>query len=198
MQDIGNHKKLILDSNLRAYFFNGLVELNKKSLCPIPESILFYSSDVLDKFSLSNNYFDFKDGKAKEKVLGMKLLEASQLNREEQKKIYLEVGETSLVLCGYFSQSINKKIIDIQYYTQLGKMAYGHLNHLIPKFLDIPSFYGMVSTSFDSTITLISLLAIKNNSPSTSIYDRVLKGESLTETELLISGVLPNKTNKAS
>jgi hypothetical protein len=198
MQEDGIPKKLILESNLKAYFYDGLRELNKKSLCPIPESILFYSSDVLDKFSLSQNYFDVDNGKTREKILGMKLLEATQKPKEEQKRVYLEVAETSLVLCGYFSESVNKKIIDIQYYSQIGKMAYGHLNNLIPSFLDIPSFYAMVSTSFEVTVNLISALASKSKSYQHSIYERVLISDKITEKEMLVLGILPNKSTKVS
>jgi hypothetical protein len=197
MQELSDSKKIILETNLRAYFFNALVELNKKSLCPIPESIIFYSSDVLNKFSHSNNYFEMVDGKIRDKILGVKLLEATQLTREDQKRRYLEVGESSLVLCGYFSESVNKKLIDIQYYSQLGKMAYNHLNNLVPSFLDIPSFYGMVSTSFEVTVNLISIFASKSRK-SVSIYDRVLNNQKVTDQEMFALGITPNRATKAS
>ena len=199
MQNIDNPKKIILDGNLKGYFFDGLVEINKKSLCPIPESIIFYSSDVLGKFTLSQDYFDFSEGKVKEKVLGMKLLEASHLSKEHQRRTYQEVGEMSLVLCGYFSESVNKKIIDIHYYAKLGKMAYGYLNHLTPSFLDIPSFYGMVATSFEPVTSLIAILASKNRfNGSNSLFDRVMRDEQVSDLEMLTSGMIPNKTTKAS
>jgi len=143
-------KKIILSGNLQGFFFDGLSELNKKSLCPIPESIIYYSSDVLDKFALSEDFFETSDGKVREKILGMKLLEASSYTSQEQKKIYKEIGDTSLILCGYFSESINKKIVDVQYYSKIGRMAYSHLNNVTPRFLDIPHFYGMVATCFGS------------------------------------------------
>src|SRR3989344_8830116 len=154
--------KIILSTNLKGFFFDGLSELNKKSLCPIPESVIYYSSDVLDKFALSEDFFEVSDGKVREKILGMKLLEATQFTREEQKRVYKEVGDMSLLVCGYFSESVNKKIVDTQYYSQLGRMAYSHLNNVIPSFLDIPSFYGMVATCFESLTTLMTIMATKD------------------------------------
>jgi len=198
MDESNSPSKIVLDANLKGYFFDGLVEINKKSLCPVPESILFYSSDVLGKFSLSDHFFDSVDGKVKEKILGIKLLEASQLSKDEQKKVYKEIGEVSLVLCGFFSESVNKKIIDLQYYSNLGKMAYGHLNYLSPSFLDIPSFYGMMATSFEVITRLISVLASKNKFQKDSTFSKLMKNENLSETELLVSGILPNRTTKAS
>jgi hypothetical protein len=184
--------KIILSANLKGFFFEGLSEINKKSLCPVPESIIYYSSDVLDKFALSQDFFETSEGKVREKILGMKLLEASQFNRDEQKKIYKEVGDMSLLVCGYFSESVNKKIVDTQYYAQLGKMAYSHLNNVSPTFLDIPSFYGMVSTCFESMTTLMTILASKSRGEETNlIFKKIMRDEAVSDKELLASGVLP-------
>lgn len=194
-----NSKKIILSTNLRGFFFEGLSELNKKSLCPIPESVIFYSSDVLDKFALSDDYFETSEGKIREKILGMKLLEATQFNRDEQRRVYKEVGDMALLVCGYFSESINKKIVDTQYYSQIGKTAYSHLNNISPQFLDIPHFFGIVSTCFESMATLLSILATKNGRKSVnSLFEKILRDESMTETEKLMCGVVTPHSNKAS
>ena len=191
--------KIILAANLKGYFFEGLSEINKKSLCPVPDSIIYYSSDVLDKFALSQTFFETSDGKVREKILGMKLLEATQLNRDEQKKIYKEVGDMSLLVCGYFSESVNKKIVDKDYYAQLGKMAYSHLNNVSPTFLDIPSFYGMVATCFESMTSLMSILASKSRGEDTNlIFKKIMRGEAVSEREMLASGVIPAHQRKVS
>ncbi len=195
MPENDNGKKIILSTNLKGFFFDGLVELNKKSLCPIPESIIYYSSEVLDKFALSQEFFEFSEGKVREKILGVKLLEASQMGKEEQRKVYKEVADMSLIVCGYFSESVNKKIVDTHYYAQLGKMAYGHLNSVSPTFLDIPCFYGMIATCFESTTTLMSLLASKNRNEDQSL---LILRDNLSEREMLVSGVLPSPTKKVS
>lgn len=192
-------KKIILSASLQGFFFEGLLELNKKSLCPVPESLLYYSSDVLGKFAHSQDFFETTDGKVRQKILGTKLLEATMLPREEQKRVYKEVADMSLVVCGYFSESVNRKIVDTNYYAQLGKMAYGHLNHVIPSFLDIPCFYQMVSTSFESMTMLLSLLAQKSKGEDNHLlFKRILKNEAVSEKEMLIGGVLPLITDKVS
>lgn len=199
MHNDDHAKKIILSSNLQGFFFEGLVEINKKSLCPVPESVLFYSSDVLDKFALSQDFFEVSDGKVREKILGTKLLEATQLNREEQKRVYKEVGDMSLLVCGYFAESVNKKIVDTHYYSQLGKMAYGHLNSVSPTFLDIPSFYNMIATCFESLTTLMAILATKGRGADQPLlFKRIMREEAITDKELLSAGILPNKTTKVS
>jgi hypothetical protein len=178
--------KIILSSNLKGFFFDGLSELNQKSLCPVPQSIIYYSSDVLDKFALSEDFFETTDGKVREKILGTKLLEATQFNREDQKKIYQEVAEMSLMICGYFSESVNKKIVDVQYYAQLGRTAYSHLNNITPSFLDIPCFYGMVATCFGPLTTLMTIMATKDRTGNDNnlIFQKILKDEVVSEKEI--------------
>jgi hypothetical protein len=200
MQSPEANKKIILQSNLQGYFFEGLNALNKKSLCPVPESVIYYSSDVLDKFSLSQDFFDVSEGKIREKILGIKLLEASQLNRDEQKRVYKDVADMSLMVCGYFFESTQKKLVDNQYYSQIGKMAYSHLDSVAPNFLDIPSFYQMFATCFESMTTLMSLLATQNRSgfESNLIFKKVLKEEYVSEKEMLVSGIIPTPTRKVS
>lgn len=195
-----NAKKIILSKSLQTFFFNDLNELNKKSLCPVPEAIIFYSSEVLDKFALSEEFFEISEGKVREKILGMKLLEAAQMTRDEQRKIYKEVADTSLMVCGYFAESVNKKIVDTQYYAQLGKMAYGHLNSCAPSFLDIPSFYAMIATCFENMTTLLALLASKNRTglENNMIFQKIMNNEAVSEEEMLVSGILPNTSYKIS
>lgn len=193
-------KKIILSTNLQGFFFEGLTELNRKSLCPVPEATIYYSSEVLDKFALSQDFFEVSEGKVREKILGMKLLEATQMNREEQKRIYKEVADMSLLVCGYFAESTQKKMLDTQYYAQLGKMAYGHLNHVMPNFLDIPSFYSMVATCFESLTTLMAILATKNRTgvENNLFFRKLLNDEPLTEQEMLVSGIIPTPNTKIS
>jgi len=200
MQSPEADKKIILQSNLQGYFFERLNALNKKSLCPVPESVIFYSSDVLDKFALSQDFFEVSEGKIREKILGIKLLEASKLNRDEQKRVYKDVADMSLMVCGFFFESTQKKLVDNQYYSQIGKMAYSHLDSVAPSFLDIPSFYNMFATCFESITTLMSLMATQNRSglESNLIFKKVLKEESVSEKEMLVSGMIPTPTRKVS
>lgn len=160
---------IIIEKSLQGYFFENLDQLNKKLICPLPQSTLFYSSNVLDRLALSDTFFDSTEGKVKDKVLGLKLLEATQYSKEEQRRTYKEVGDTALVLCGYFAESTNKKLVDTHYYSQLGIMAYERLNAVSPTLFDIPSFYHMMATCFGQVTTLMTLMAHKSHDVGQSI-----------------------------
>ena len=163
--------KLILQTNLRTYFFESLSNINAESICPMPESLIYYSSDLLERFCLSEDYFEIQEGKVREKILGMKLLESTQLSTMEQVRVLRDVADTSLLVSSYFSDSLRKKVVDANYYAHLGKNAYERLNHISPHYLDIPSFYHMLATSFDRVGLLLKKLSIQSfNSQEQSLF----------------------------
>jgi hypothetical protein len=157
--------KIILSANLKGYFFEGLSELNRKSQLPVPESTIFYSSDVLDKFALSEAFFECSEGKVREKILGVKLLEAAHLNKDEQRRLYKEVADMSLLICGYFSASVNRKLVDLQYYSQIGRSAYSKLYSTQPD-----SFFGAMVESFGPLTTLMTVMAKQDRTKDESLF----------------------------
>jgi hypothetical protein len=118
----------------------------------------------MDNFGDSSKFFEQVDGKAREKILGLKLLEAGQLPKEKQRIAVRDVAETSLLICGYFADSLNKKIIDVKYYQDLGKIAYSRLNSMTPVAYDVPSFYKKMAHSFAGITLLMSLVSKKYSS----------------------------------
>jgi len=161
--------EIILETSLQSFFFDQLHELNRKSSRPLSQEAIYYSSTVLDKFSESNNYFETVEGRIREKILGLKLLESQNESKLKQKKILNDIGDTALFMCGYFSKSLNTKIVDSKYYSNLGISAYQRLNHLEPDFMEIPSFYLKLSGSFSAITDLISAVAHKLNKENEDI-----------------------------
>lgn len=150
---------LVLENSLQVFFYDLLQEFNKKSLNPLPNEIIYYSSLVMDQFGFSNKYFEEVDGKLREKILGIKLLESTHLPKEKQKVAIKDVGETALLLCGYFPHSFNKKIIDTKYYNEIGVLAYSRLNSFIPKAYDVPNFFDKMSRNFIHVTNLLTLIS---------------------------------------
>lgn len=155
---------LVLESSLQVFFYDHLQEFNKKSSRPLSNETIFYSSLVMDSYGDSTKFFEQVDGKAREKILGIKLLEASQLPKEKQKAAIRDVAETSLLICGYFADSLNRKIVDLKYYQDLGKIAYSRLNSITPQAYDVPFFYKKMAHSFNGITLLMSLVSKKYSS----------------------------------
>ena len=70
----------------------------------------------MDKYSLSQNLFSKIDGINNEKILGIKLLKSEHLSGREQIVCIKDVADTALMMCGFFSNSLEKRIVSEQYY----------------------------------------------------------------------------------
>ena len=64
---------------------------------------MLYSSDVLERLTLTKDFYHIADnGKVSDKVLGLDILKAEKFASESKKKVYKDVGDTAMVLVGYF------------------------------------------------------------------------------------------------
>ena len=152
-------KKIISSPDLKSYFFDRLEEINQKAFLNLPQEALFYSSHLLEKYSQSSEFFEIDEGKVKEKILCLKLLDTKDKNSEEYARVLKDVGDTSLFMCGFFARSLERKIVDSQYYEKMGTTAYQHLNQMVPSYLDTPSFYKSLAGIFRYIAQLFALLA---------------------------------------
>ncbi len=150
---------LILETSLQCYFFDQLVELNQKFSTPLQREDIYYSSLVMDKFGMAHHFFEEKEGKTSEKILGIKLMESTHLPKKKRIRELKDIGDTALFVCGFFADSLNKKIVDVSYYRDIGQAAYSKLNNLVPSFYDVDSFYNEFSKKFSNAALLMELLS---------------------------------------
>lgn len=177
-------------SSLKEYFLSILHEHNYKLRRPLPESTIIYSSHLMEKFSLSEKLFEIRDGKVADKVLGMNYLEASLNDSENKTRAYKDVAETALFVSGYFNESLERGILDTDYYINIGKMAYTNLNTTTPNFLGVENFFKIVSTYFEMLMKLMSQIALSDQSDP--LEHMLLNIDNLSEEELFINGVTNN------
>lgn len=155
-----NEKTNLITSHasLTQFFYKNLSEINKTSICPVPEEFIFYSSEVLDKYSLSSEFFDLTEGKVEEKLVGFNFLKTAELNSLEQVSAYKDIGDTVLVLLGMFKKRVHKKTLPEDYYLKLARMAYHSMEKLDCSFYDIPNFYNLFATSLDRVVYIVDTM----------------------------------------
>lgn len=159
--------EIVLETSLQAFFYDQLTEVNKKYSAPLPRETIYYSSLVMDHFGESGKYFELnEEGKVREKTLGVKLLESTNLTKTTQKSTLKDVGDTALFLCGYFSDSLNRKIVDLGYYQEIGQIAYRRLDSMVPSAYEVPSFFEKLSYKFSSLAELMNIVSRKNQASS--------------------------------
>lgn len=74
---------------------------------------------------------------------------------DEQRSILRQLGDYSLYVSGFFSESLNRKIVDIDYYIAMGERAYGHLSGLHRENV-MQKMFGELSKKFPRLVDVLT------------------------------------------
>src|SRR6476660_615310 len=116
-----------------------------------------------------------------EEAMGVRLARALQAEGSAQREALRRVGDHSLFLVGFFSDSLSNRLVDVDYYISLGGSAYGHLaNRDEEAFADV---FGEISDR----------AAIGTNRDLLRLYDRWVRTGSPRHGNLLTEmGIMPS------
>jgi hypothetical protein len=133
--------------------------------------------------------------------LGMRLAHALESGGPEQRSSLKQIGDRSLFISGFFSDSLNRKLVDVDYYVSIGGCAYNALSRyeadtFSPVFAELASkFVGFV----DVLSEVSERTSCATNADVLRLYEKWLKTGSRRSGQLLIErGVVPNATVNTS
>ena len=152
--------QLILDAD--QYFQEAVEEaFNQRKLQPEPE-LKTYVVDVLKHYLAVENLYNQKDesGRRTRQTMAEMFLEACQLGKKDRAERLKKMGDCSLYISGFFSDSFQRKIIDVDYYVDMGRMAFSSLasdmdeDHFAKLFTEL-------SNQFLKLVDVLSLISKK-------------------------------------
>jgi hypothetical protein len=128
-----------------------------------------------------------------EAPLGVRFAKALREEGVRQHAEMRQVGDESLFVSGFFSDSLNRGMVDVDYYIQLGEYAYASLagqgafgeafDELAAKF---PAFVDVLGEVSERT-------ALTSNSDLLRLYEKWLRTRSRRSGDLLVAqGIVPN------
>jgi len=127
--------------------------------------------------------------------LALRLVQALESGGMRQRSSLREIGDLSLFVSGFFSDSLNRKLVDVDYYVAIGGHAYNALSrqeadHLAPVFAELgEKFVGFVDVL--SEVSERTFCA--SNADLLRLYEKWLKTGSRRSGQLLVErGVVPN------
>jgi len=130
--------------------------------------------------------------------LGIRLAQALQAAGIAQRNGLRQVGDLSLFISGFFSDSLNRSLVDIDYYIQLGERAYGSLARQGPAdtFGDVFDELSEKFAGFVDVLTEVSeRTLLTNNTDLLRLYEKWLRTGSRRSGDLLASrGIVPNNS----
>ena len=176
-------------------FFSEMVELafeeRKMESKPLTRK---YLTDLLQFYLVSDNLFEEPNEDGRSETMAEKLLKAINSGQSEKQELLKKLGDTTLYVSGFFGDSFKRKIIDIDYYVEIGGCAYGSLAGSESGNI-YSSIFGDLSTRFMDYVDILTLISeksfIQNNDDLLRLYDRyILTGSELAEEQLQETGML--------
>jgi hypothetical protein len=178
-------------------FFSDLVQeaivARKMSTFPLAQN---YLVSILGSYIHTNNLYDThtEDGKLTRDTLAETFLRAQSANGTTKIELLKKLGDVSLYVSGFFADSLSRKIVDVDYYVDMGEAAYGALAQEIKEDTSRKVFKDF-STRFLEYVDIFETISQKslaqNDGNILRLYEKYLKtGSELARETLEEKGIV--------
>jgi len=156
----------------------------------------FYVVHLLTGF-IERRTREYPDGEP----LGVQLARALEGGGAEQRATLKQVGDVSLFVSGFFADSLRRKLVDVDYYANIGGVAYQALSrHETDTFSPVFAELAAKFIAFVDVLTEVSeRSSCASNMDLLRLYERWLKTGSRHSGQLLVErGVVPNSSFRST
>ena len=161
--------------------------LNQK--VDVTEVSEFYIVNMLNEFSKTDTLYDWKTDHYEEKPLAILLKDALLSGLTEKIKLFKRLGDISLYFSGYFSDHIDSKMVDIDYYISMGEGAYQNLSGILLYQKTFNTLYEELSEKFVDFVGVLSEVSrasdVATNAELVRLYEKWLRTGDTAIKELL-------------
>jgi len=128
--------------------------------------------------------------------LALRLARALQTAGTEQRARLRSLGDFSLFTAGFFSESLCRRSIDVDYYVSMGEYAYGSLSRAEDAFRDVFAELSRKFVGFSDVLADVSEQAgVTSNHDLLRLYEKWLRTGSERDGHRLVErGILPNQS----
>ncbi len=180
-------------------FFAEMVDqgLSKRKIKTHP-SAKSYLVQILEHYLDARNLFETEVSETngrKYDTLAEQFLLANQSPANEKLGMLKKLGDKSLYISGFFGDSLSRKVVDIDYYANMGGAAYASLADCVQEDT-AAAVYRIFSVQFLDFVEVLTYISnasmIQTDQSILRLYDRYLRTGSISAQEKLAEmGILP-------
>jgi len=157
--------------NLRNYFRESIDKAMDSIGVMFDPHTSHYVVNIMVSFADSENLYDIEY----DKFYGIKPLAvlmanaADAANDRERSYLLQRIGDVSLFISGFFSDSLQSHVVDIDYYANMGGVAYGELSlqrKNNPRVVALSPVYSELSKKFSSMMFVLHKVRDDFSEPS--------------------------------
>lgn len=182
-------------------YFQQLVSqtIGARKVSTLPEAE-FYLVNLLNQFITTDQlYGRDSGGNAREQPLAMLLKDALEESTPQlQTRLFRQVGDISLYVGGFFQDSLNRKLVDVDYYIDVGGTAYRQVAARVDENA-ARAMYEELSAKFAMFVDVLAEISDKTAQKSEKDILRFYELWVRTRSEraakaLQEAGIIPNET----
>jgi hypothetical protein len=164
-----------------------------------------YLVNLLNYYLDARNLFEETpyEGQKKTKTLAELYLVAQNSEPAVRAELLKRLGDKSLYISGFFGDSLQRKLVDVDYYAEMGGVAYGTLAHYADD--STAKVYSLFSKRFIEFVDVLTYISqsseVHNDQNILRLYDRYIKtGSELAREKLIEIGIvtLPRDSTKST
>ena len=181
-----SHINLLASS--KEYFTEVVSEALVKRRIETPHFVSQYLVDLLDTNIATEN-------STMNQTFAEAVLKAFNSEKSVRHEMLKRVGDTSLYISGVFGDSLRRKIVDVDYYAEIGGLAYGRLATELND--DTGQVFYEFSNRFLDYVDVLAFVGqnsgLQTNQDLLRLYERyVATGSQLAKEQLVELGLLTN------
>lgn len=151
---------LVTDVNVREHFRDSIHSALSNQKVDAAEETVFYVVNLLAHHTQAENLFSRNADGVELKPLALIYAEAVEAQTAEQRHAALKrLGDVALLISGLFSSSLNRKVVDLDYYIAMGGSAYGCLCGIsrgTARGRALSGIFGELSDKFPSFVDVLA------------------------------------------
>jgi hypothetical protein len=136
-----------------------------------------------------------------ESPLAFRLAQAFESGGLRQRESLRQIGDAALFVSGFFSDSLNRKLVDVDYYVSIGGCAYSALSRVETD--TFSTVYAELGEKFVGFVDVLSEVSERSSCSSNAdllrLYEKWVRTGSRRSGQLLVErGVVPNASLKST
>lgn len=164
------------------------------------DTVIFYIVNMLSEFLVIENVYTDSENKEDQEPLTLMLEKALNSDQNEQIKRFKRLGDFSLFMSGFFSESLYRRIVSLDFYTTVGCISYNQLANIMKSKAQCKSFwelYHELAENFTAFVDVLSEVSeksfMRSNINILTVYERWLRRQSLRDEKILRNeGIVPS------
>ncbi len=127
-----SERSVIPSTDLRDYFQGSVVSAMANQGVEATDPTVGYLSELLTRFSRSEFFFEHDEsGPTLRPLAGVYAAALEAPSEHHRNQLLRRLGDVALFIAGVFSDSLNRRRVDVDYYVAMGGNAYGCLSDTV-------------------------------------------------------------------